>query len=184
SPVAIAQTRIVDEVVSDVGCSFLSDQTDPQVTDGDEAMCTIEVRVHSRSGLELEESSILRDHPDAGKRSAQVFHDSFGAGLKNAFQRGVRRQRQVHVRPKGQQAVSCAFTMLQIAIEPRILEGYRCLRCEYLQDGDPASREYARGQVVFKIENAGQVRLVDQRQTENGSDAMVKDVGIRRELVL
>ena len=166
------------------GLRSCSDEAYPRVADWDETMCAIEMRVHSRAGVELEELSILRDHPDAGKRSVQVFHDSFGAGLKNASQRVVRRQRQIHVRPNGHQPVSRALTILQVAIEPRILEGYRCLRCEHLQDRDPVRREYARRQVVFKIENAREVRLVDQRQTQNGPDAMVKDVGIRRKGVL
>ena len=77
-----------------------------------------------------------------------------------------------------------AFTILEIAIEPRILEGHRCLRREHLQHGDPVRSEDARGQVVFEIENTREFRLVDQRQTENGTDATLKDVGIGGKRVL
>ena len=101
SPVAIAQGRIVDDVVRDVGPSFLSDGAYPRLANGDETMGAIEVRVGFRAGVKFEKLLIFRHQPNAGTRSIQVFHDGFGAGLKNAPQRVVHCQRQIHVRPKG-----------------------------------------------------------------------------------
>src|SRR4029077_10750779 len=101
SPVTVAQMRIVDDVVRDIGCSLLGDAADVQVADRNETMRTIDVRVHSCAGFELEESSILRRDPDAGECGAYVLDDAFEAGLKHPSQGVVRGQRQAHVSPNG-----------------------------------------------------------------------------------
>ena len=67
----------------------------------------------------------------------------------------------------------------QIAVQAGILQRDRRLRGKQLQHRDPGRREDPRGQVVFQVEHADELGLVDQRQAENGTRLVLADVGIR-----
>lgn len=86
------------------------------MSDTDETMCAIEVRIHPCAGLQLEKLSVFRDDPDAGKRGAQVLHDGFGTGLKNACQRVVRRQRRAYVRPDRDLSASSSAQLIPVFV--------------------------------------------------------------------
>ena len=76
------------------------------------------------------------------------------------------------------QAADLRLALLKIAIQTGIFQRDRRLRGEQLQHRDPGRREDAGGQVVFQVEHADELGLVQQRQAENGAGAMLPDVGI------
>ena len=65
------------------------------------------------------------------------------------------------------QAPDLGFAFCEIAVQTGILQRDRGLRGKQLQHRDPGRREDARGQVVFEVEHADQLGLVEQRQAEN-----------------
>ena len=62
-----------------------------------------------------------------------------------------------------------ASRFCEIAVQAGVLQRDRGLRGEQLQHRDPGRREDAGGQVVFQVEHADELGLVDQRQAENGA---------------
>src|SRR6516162_974627 len=82
------------------------------------------------------------------------------------------------------QSADLSFTIFEVAIEPRVLERDCRLRRKHLQHHDALRRENARCQIVFKIENANDLSLVDQWQTENGTDVTLNNIGIGRKRAL
>src|SRR5262249_46674410 len=82
------------------------------------------------------------------------------------------------------QAPDFSFTIREVAIKPRILQRDRRLRRKQLQYRDALRRENMRCQIVLKVENADELPLIDQWQTENGTDATLNDVGIGRKRIL
>ena len=82
------------------------------------------------------------------------------------------------------QAPDLRFALLKIAVQTGIFQRDRRLRGEQLQHRDPGRREDAGGQVVFQVEHADELGLVQQRQAENGAGAMLSDIGIGRKGVL
>ena len=73
-----------------------------------------------------------------------------------------------------------AIFMVQLAIKAGIFQRNRGLRRQQLQHGDPVRRENGRGQIVFDVKHANHLRLLDKRQTENRSGALLNDVLVRR----
>jgi hypothetical protein len=73
---------------------------------------------------------------------------------------------------------SLAFQILslQVGVKPGVLQGNRGLRSEQLQYCDPLRRESARSQIVLEIESADELRLFDDRQTEDRSGALLPHV--------
>src|SRR5262245_28602647 len=109
---------------------------------------------------------------DTEKRVIGLKNSTFEIGNEDANNVGV------------DQTPNLPFAICQIEKEPRILERNRGLRGEHLQHRDALGRENARSQIVLKIENADEISLVYQWQTENGPGATPNDVGIGRKRVL
>src|SRR6516165_11729084 len=109
---------------------------------------------------------------DTEKRVIGLKNSTFEIGNEDANDVGV------------DQAPNLPFAICQIEIELRILKRNRGLRSKHLQDRDAFGRENARSQIVFKIENADELSLVDQWQTENGPGATSDDVRIGSKRIL
>src|ERR1700737_1354780 len=73
---------------------------------------------------------------------------------------------------------SIAVLLLQVRIEVSVLQRYRGLGGDQLQHCASGRREHPRGQVILEGEHADQRGVPDQRQAENGADAIAADVCI------
>src|SRR6516225_10132759 len=109
---------------------------------------------------------------DTEKRVIGLKNSTFEVGNEDANDVGV------------DQTPNLLFAICQIEIEPRILKRNRGLRSKHLQHRDAFGRENARRKIVFKIENADELSLVDQWQTENGTGATLNDVRISSKGIL
>ena len=69
----------------------------------------------------------------------------------------------------------------QISIETRGFQGDGCLRGDHLQGRDAIGAEGSRSQTVFQVQDARQVRLLEQRQAEHGARVLPPKVVVIRE---
>jgi hypothetical protein len=70
------------------------------------------------------------------------------------------------------------FAICESPIKSYILERDCPLRRKHLQHSEAIRCENLRCQIVFKVENADQSSLVDHWETQNGTGAVLNDVGI------
>ena len=71
------------------------------------------------------------------------------------------------------------FPVFEITVKSSIHKGDGCLRRKHLQNRDPIGRENVGGQVVFEVKDSVGSGLINQRQADNGTRAMLNNVGIR-----
>src|SRR5882672_8089868 len=69
-----------------------------------------------------------------------------------------------------------AVLLPQVRIEVGVLQRNRGLGGEQLQYRASRGREHAGGQVILEVEHADQCGLLDQGQTENGTEAILANV--------
>src|SRR5260370_2905808 len=76
-------------------------------------------------------------------------------------------------------APALAVFLLQIRIEVGILERDRGLGGDQLQHRAPGRREDPGSQIILEVEHSDQCGLLDQRQAENGTDAITSGIPAR-----
>src|SRR5262249_36340610 len=79
------------------------------------------------------------------------------------------------------QAPDLRLALLDMPIQPCVLQRHRGLRGEQSQDRDAVRGEDTRGQVVLEVEDSREPALLQQRQTEHRAGTSVAYVSIRRE---
>ena len=66
---------------------FLRDKADLESPDGNEAVRSVEVLIHSSGRLEFQYVGLLVQRPEPGESRVQVLHERCGASLKAIVQR-------------------------------------------------------------------------------------------------
>jgi hypothetical protein len=74
-PVFIADVRIIDEIVCQMGDALLSDNADFKFADRYTAMRTVDTGIHPGACLKFQDMLFLIERPDARKRCIKVVDD-------------------------------------------------------------------------------------------------------------
>ena len=85
-PLLISHARVADDGIGQVRLALLGDQSDLELADGDPAMGTVKVRVHSAAGDQQQCLALVVDEPDAGKCRSQVPHQAVSAALEHGLE--------------------------------------------------------------------------------------------------
>ena len=81
-PRLIVDACVADNLIRQVGLSLLSDQPNLELADRYPGVSTVQVSVHSRAGLELENVSLCTNCPDPCECRVEMLHDRLGAALQ------------------------------------------------------------------------------------------------------
>ncbi len=91
-PVLVINPRIVLDIVGQMRSSFLSNQTDFELSKRNSTVTTIQPSVHSSACLQLQFLAIAVERPDAGKGRVEMPNHCFGAGMQHSPQSILARQ--------------------------------------------------------------------------------------------